>query len=334
MTSDSSSFSRDIDEQASLWAARLDGSDLSNAQCAELDAWLAAAPEHRDALAEYTTIDAILEEHLSADIEAPAVALGPPNQTAARSRPRVGWWWGAGLAAAAAVVIMLSTERPGTVSPERIATAIAQRQSVELSDGTAVQLNAHTNLVFEATSTTRRARLGGGQAFFEVDKDPDRPFIVDTPLGSVRVTGTAFDISTLTDDAITVTVTEGSVEVRLGEFNHQSPVAPIRLQAHDQLLVSRGQTNLRQLSAEALADEMAWRDGYLVVDDMPLAEVLVRFAHFHGRGISAAPDVARLSLSGRFPIDDLDAFLLGIETLHPVRVLRDQSGTIRIVSRS
>ncbi len=126
---------------------------------------------------------------------------------------------------------------------------------------------------------------------------------------------------------------EGSVEVRLGENESQSASAPLRLNARDQLIVSASQSTVRQPCEESLIDEIAWRDGFIVVDDIPLDDVLVRFAHFHGRGISASPEVADLAVSGRFPIADLDAFLLGLETIHPVRVIRDQSGTIRVVAR-
>lgn len=333
MKSTPSTFSGHVAEQASLWAVRMEGGDLTETQCTELDAWLVADPSHREALASYCQISTDLEQLLPELVASGGVSMPEVTNSEEVTKPHRLWWVGASLAAAAAIAVIFAPSSPTTPRLERIATAIAECKSITLSDGTNVELNAHTNLVFEATTTERRVRMGGGQAFFAVTKDPSRPFIVDTPLGSVRVTGTAFDVRTTTADAIAVTVTEGSVEVRLGENDNQSATAPILLEAHDQLTVTAGQSSVRKLSADDLADEVAWRDGLIVVDSASLSSVLQRFAHYHGIGISAAAEVADLKLSGRFPIADLDGFLHGLETIHPVRVIRDQSGTIRVVAR-
>jgi transmembrane sensor len=149
----------------------------------------------------------------------------------------------------------------------------------------------------------------------------------------VRVTGTAFDVRSLHAGNLAVTVAEGSVEIRLGENDRRSATAPIRLQSRDQLTLQDGQPQLRKLSESQLNRELAWREGQLALDNAPLHDVLDRFAHFHGTGISASPEVADLALSGQFTLTELDDFLLILETVHPVRVLRDQSGTIRVVSR-
>jgi len=268
-------------------------------------------------------LEAILPHLVSADdIEAPAPA-----------RPARWWWLGAGLAAAASLAFFFGPANRPVDKLERIATAIAKSQSVILSDGTVVELNAHTNLGFEATATERRVRLASGQAFFAVTKDTARPFIVDTPLGFVGVTGTAFDVRTMNADTIAVTVAEGTVEVRLGESDLRSASAPIQLSSHSQLTVQNGVPEIRQISDQELANELAWREGQLALDNAPLREVLDRFSHFHGVGISASSDIASLALSGRFTLADLDDFLLILETVHSVRVIRDQSGTIRVVSR-
>lgn len=321
-----------IHEEASLWAARLDDGELCEIQCAELDAWLVADPAHRDALAEYCNLSEAL------DLLVPALnstsAAAEHSHSSPASRPSRWWWLGAGLAAAASLVVFLHFSSPPTDGLERIATAIAECRSVSLSDGSVVELNAHTNLVFEASTTERRVRLGSGQAFFAVTKDEDRPFIVDTPLGSVRVTGTAFDVRTLAADSIAVTVAEGSVEVRLGENDLRGATAPIRLASHTQLTVEAGHAEVHNLSEDLLANELAWREGQLALDNAPLHQVLNRFSHFHGIGISASASVSDLELSGRFSLADLDDFLLILETVHPVRVIRDQSGTIRVVERN
>ena len=71
-------------------------------------------------------------------------------------------------------------------------------------------------------------------------------------------------------------------------------------------------------------------------DGVPLSAALARFARYHGRGITAAPEVANLSVGGRFSLDDLDGFLVALEAALPVRVTRGLSGTVQVgpVSRA
>lgn len=64
---------------------------------------------------------------------------------------------------------------------------------------------------------------------------------------------------------------------------------------------------------------------------VPLSSALARFARYHGRGITAAPEVANLSVGGRYSLDDLDGFLSSLETFMPtVHVTRDLSGRVYV----
>lgn len=319
-----------IDELASLWAVRLEDGDLNEIQCAELDSWLVADPRHHSALAEYCQLSAQLEAQL------PRFTASTSTVPAPLIRPRPRWWLPVGIAVAAAAcfAVVLTWQTSPSSSIERVSTSIAQRQSVTLSDGTIVDLNAHTSLFVDHTPRERRVRLAGGQAFFQVTSDTSRPFIVDTPSGSIRVTGTAFDVRQTTNEQIEVTVQEGSVQVRLGSRDHPQASAPFSLTAGDQLSNTAGPPRLHKLSPAALADSLAWRDGDIVFEMTPLHEAVARFAQYHGKGITTSPAVASLEISGRFNLDDLDEFLSGLESILPVRVNQDLSGTIRVEARS
>src|SRR5690606_22171746 len=161
-----------------------------------------------------------------------------------------------------------------------IATAVAQRQSITLSDGTKVDLNAHTRLEVAISASERRVRLAAGEAFFEVQKDPARPFIIETPTGSVRVTGTTFNVRSDAASSLEVTVVEGSVQVRTGgESSSSSP--PVSLGAGDRLSSGRTGVSVKALSDAAIADTLAWRQGQIVFDGVPLRQALARFSHYH-----------------------------------------------------
>lgn len=322
-----------IEETASLWAARLEGGSLSAHDQAELDRWLETDPRHRSVLAEFCQLSADTEPLLPKLIAAGELDRPDPGRRK-RTTPWSAWlgWGTATVAAAFAIVLWLSPA--SDLSPQGpIATAVAQRDALTLADGSRVELNARTSLQVDLGSAERRVRLASGQAFFQVSSDADRPFIVETPAGAVRVTGTAFDVRTLSNREIEVTVTEGSVQVNLGEQDDRPLAAPYQLRAGDQLVTDGPTTAVHTLNGAALADALAWRQGEIVFDETRLATVLSRFAHYHGRGIRAVSEAADLRLSGRFPLDDLDGLFTALETVLDVQIVRDQSGTVRVLPR-
>lgn len=325
------------EEQASLWAARLDGSTLSVDDQHGLETWLARHPAHRALLSTYCQFSADLEQHLPLIEGIRDESAGARKKTTpAQPRPWLRWPMMASVAlsAAAAVALVFWLARPPATQVERLASSVGQRQSVTLADGTRVELNAHTNLLVDLGAKERRVRLADGEAFFSVSKDAARPFIIETPGGSVRVTGTQFNVRAEANSPLEVTVLEGSVQVRPGESAVGRDAAPIALIAGDKLSVGPGEIAVRTLTSKDLNNALAWRQGQIVFVGTPLREALSRFARYHGRGITATADVADLRVGGRFALDDLDGFFSGLEEILPeVRVTRELSGTVRVSSR-
>lgn len=316
------------EEQASLWAARLDGSVLAAEDQQALEAWLAETPAHRELLSHYCQFSADLEQQLPALVEAGAVEL-PPASTPVHSRSWLKWGLGVGLAAAAVTVWLA---RPRTQF-ENVTSPMAVRQTLDLADGTRVELNAQTSLQVQIDRNGRRVRLASGEAFFAVHKDPARPFIVETPAGSVRVTGTRFDVRTEAAAPLEVTVVEGSVQVRPTDPAGR-PGAAVLLGAGNQLSAGPDGIEVRALSPTAVDDALAWRQGQIVFADVPLRTALAQFARYHGRGIAATAAAAEKRVGGRYSLDDLDGFLASLEEVLPVRVTRGPDGTIQVGLRT
>ena len=319
------------EEQAALWAARLDGSVLSADQRIALDAWLAADPAHRVLVSQYCQFSADLEQQmpllagireLSAEVQ-PSLATAQPH-------PWSRWPLMASVAltAAAAVALVFWLARPKSQF-EALATPLAHRSALTLADGTRVELNARTSLQVEIDGAQRRVRLTAGEAFFAVHKDPARPFIVETPAGSVRVTGTQFNVRAQSPSAYEVTVTEGSVQARPGDADGHA-ASPVALTAGDRFTAQAGIVSVQALSPAALDNDLAWRRGQTVFDGVPLREALARFARYHGREITVSPDAATLPIGGRFSLDDLDGFLAALPDVLPVKVTRHPDGSIEV----
>jgi len=315
------------DEQASLWAARLDGSALSAADRDALDIWLAADPSHRALLSSYCQFSADLEQQLP--LLAGIRDELSETKTAAKTAQPLPWLrWptlaGAALMVAAALAVILWQGRPQNQF-HSIATPVAQRQEVTLADGTHIELNAQTALIVELGADSRRVRLAGGEAFFSVSKDPARPFYVETPAGLIRVTGTQFNVRTEAAASLEVTVLEGTVQVRPG-----GAAEPRSLSAGHRLVRADNQVDLTTLSPEQLNNTLAWRQGQIVFDGTPLREALSRFARYHGRNLTATDAVAQKRVGGRYSLDDLTGFLTEIEGALSVRVTRGLDGAVQV----
>lgn len=320
-------------DEAALWAARLDGDSLEGERRAELDAWLARDPRHRALLSHYCQFSADLEKQLPELVAAGAVALPEPAPPARRFR----WGrslFGFGLAAAAVAAVTVWIAQPAAPFEDVVAAA-AQRTTHTLADGTRVELNARTRLRFEQAGTERRVRLEGGEALFAVSKDPGRPFVVQTATGTVHVTGTTFSVRAdpAASVALEVVVVEGSVQVKPG----QAPGNGYALTASQRLAAGPRGVSVSSLAPAALENALAWRDGYAVFEDVPLAEAVACFARYHDRRIAVAPEIADQRLGGFFRLDDFQAFIAGLEGMNlprPVQVKTDAGGMLAIGPRA
>jgi transmembrane sensor len=320
------------EEAASHWAARLEGSTLSAADRTGLDAWLAKNPGHRALLSAYCQFSADLEQTLPALASAGLIAV-PAKESPRRHGWGLGWFAGGALATlAAALVVWLAWP---AAAQEHLSTSAGQRVAHVLPDGTRVELNARTSLQLAFTGAERRVRMAEGEAFFTVSKNKARPFIIETPAGSVRVTGTVFDVRTEAASQLEVTVAEGSVQVR----PDSNGGAPLSLGAGDRLTASASAgVEVKPIDASALADTLAWREGKIVLNGVPLREALARFARYHGRGIILSTTVDARdphTIGSSYSLDDLAGFLNSIETRWPdLKVTPELNGTYRVTLRT
>ena len=118
------------------------------------------------------------------------------------------------LAAAATVLLAVGAGVYWTFAPkgERYDTPVGGLASVPMGDGSHVTLNTDSEIRIALTDTERRVELGRGEAYFEVSKDPNRPFVVRAGNKRVIAVGTKFSVRREGDD-IEIVVTEGKVRV-------------------------------------------------------------------------------------------------------------------------
>jgi transmembrane sensor len=212
-------------------------------------------------------------------------------------------------------------------STETLNTPFAKRQLVQLSDGSTAELNADTELRSDFRYGRRTIRLDRGEAFFAVAKDTAHPFVVTTPAGDIRVTGTAFNVRVAGNDQVVVTLVEGKVVVK-----------PVHAEATELLPSTQAaftsyHAGLRRLDPTDVDRATAWRRGEIVLDGLTLAEATEALSKFHGIAITVSSDVSQLKPGGTFPLDDLQGFLSALETALSVKVLGRGDGSYSIIAK-
>ena len=156
-----------------------------------------------------------------------------------------------------------------------------RRSRVQLEDGTIVQLNAGSRLVYPAVFTAgRREVYLEGEGFFDIAPDAQRPFFVYASGMETEVLGTTFNISAYPDDSLkTLVLASGSVRLHLekhGLFGQQ----PQQLKPAEMATISREGNQLR-VSRVNVAAYTAWKDGRLLFAATPLKDILKKLTRYY-----------------------------------------------------
>ena len=140
---------------------------------------------------------------------------------------------------------------------------------LQLADGTRVYLNSATDLRYPVafTGSERRVYLKG-EAYFEVAKDAEHPFIVVTDDVQVRVYGTSFNVNTLGADGVRTVLVEGKVGIRGQDSDREYVLKPNELAFYD--------WNSRDMKIETVDPDLytLWRKGIFVFERETLENIM------------------------------------------------------------
>lgn len=201
-------------------------------------------------------------------------------------------------------------------------TDVGEVKDLTLPDGTQVTLNTATVLSVSFESGKRQVSMLEGEAFFDVAKDPNRPFIIDTGTQRIQVIGTKFNVRK-EEQGVKVAVVEG--KVRVARVQPQVS-GTVELVSQDYLLEA-GVIGSFSLTAEVVAAadlERAhaaqdWRRGVFKFDDVYLAEVIKELNRYRKKKIRMADESASsLRVSGVFHVSDNSALLQALEDILPI----------------
>lgn len=148
------------------------------------------------------------------------------------------------------------------------------QEKISLPDGSSVWLNQNSQLSYpEAFSDSVRLITLEGEAYFEVEKDPERPFIVQAGPVATKVLGTSFNIRAYqADTLITVALIEGRVRVETPGVLASSSRETLLLPNEKMLFSKRSNQQTKQTFTGNLP--YAWKEAVVYFDGASVQEVI------------------------------------------------------------
>lgn len=233
-----------------------------------------------------------------------ARSSSPPSAgRSRRSRWLRGAAWTAGLAAALALAIGLTRRAPNAApraeTPTTFRTTAAEVRTVRLHDGTVVRLAPASQLRVDPELGDRQVWLSG-RAFVTVASDPNRPFVVRTPIGDAIAIGTRFELRA-ERDSLRLLVVEGHVRLA-------TPAGGVNVLAGEMTEFADGAVGA-VVSVPEPHLLVSWAGNFLAFESTPLAAVAAEIEGRYGIPIKVLdPDLRTRTVTGEFtdvPIQSL-----------------------------
>lgn len=347
--------SRQIERTAAAWLARRDRDDWNASAMAELEAWLGEATTHRvaylrlqsawthsgrlKALGAGVAAGVIPErgqwsrspfgtnESTSTPHKAPQqpgqeipdlgeLTFAPRTPLRPSHRRR---YAGAAVALVVALAAGWGWQRQASVEHASYLTAMGSLQTVPLSDGSSAILSSDSQMQVALSRAKRHIELDQGEAFFEVSKDPRRPFVVSVGGRQVVAVGTRFSVRRDGAD-LRVVVTEGTVRLESNTPGASRQTPTTLLQAGSVAHATSRGLLVRTGSVEDAERQLDWRGGYLAFHDTPLQDAAAEFNRYNARKIVVADsEVGAMRVGGNFRWSNTEAFVRLLEQAFPVR---------------
>ncbi len=167
-----------------------------------------------------------------------------------------------------------------------ISTPNGGQYQLILPDGSKVFLNAASSLKYPIRfNTAERLVTLQGEAYFEITKHPDKPFIVSSIGQSVRVLGTHFNVASYKDEPVTTTLAEGKIEISQPSSSEKTILKP-----GQQCTITNTGIAVAQVNPE---DVIAWKDGLFIFSNTELKAVFKQLERWYDVEVDYAtvPDI-------------------------------------------
>lgn len=181
-----------------------------------------------------------------------------------------------------------------------VTVPVGQRVNLQLPDGTSVWLNASSEIIYPAyfSGSTREIHLNG-EAYFEVEHNASKPFIVHTETFDIKVLGTKFNVEAYKGmEGFTTALMEGSVEVTDRKNKDKS----VRLYPAQKVAFRNGELCKSPIDNY---DVYRWREGLICFKETRFADLMRQLEKNYGVRILINNEAVKEKVfSGKFRTTD------------------------------
>lgn len=204
----------------------------------------------------------------------------------------------------------------GLLQNENIAVVAAkgEKKTIHLPDGSLVFLNSNSSISYSKNFKNNRELQLIGEAYFEVVKNPEKPFLVKTDKITTRVLGTSFNIEAYKNSRIKVSVNTGKVEVDIKEI-----IEKIFLTKNQQLSFMTGSQAV--LLTDNSEDFNAWTRNTIVLNNTSLGDAAKIIENWYDIKINfSSKKLKEMTISGKFKNEKLSNVLKSIAIVKELEI--------------
>jgi transmembrane sensor len=318
-------------DEASTWIAKLDRG-LTDAETRELQDWMAASAANRELLLQMAEIwdDSNVLSRLSTVF--PHTGEQPAREKVSAKKQFV---------IAASVLVMMTAGLWAVMSgglfkavpeAEMVAsqgvyeTAIGDHSTIELSDGSLLDMNTNSLVRVVYSPTARAIYLERGEINIEVMRDKSRPLSVIAGDRVIQAVGTAFNVKLNSSQEIELVVSHGKVLVGVRPEQSNTTISEqpslIDVANDNGLLVEKGgfvvlsdaAPEVELLAPKEIEVRLSWADGNLVFRGEPLSDIVEEISRYTTvEFVFLDEDIKKVRVGGLFKAGDVSGFLAALQ---------------------
>ncbi|WP_281547059.1 FecR domain-containing protein [Pseudoalteromonas sp. PAR1] len=325
-----------VDEIAAGWVVKMEESDLTKKEVAELNSWLKESEANKKMLVE----TAFVYGH--SDILKNLEKLVPLKAQSLKRKKPVESKWAIPIVVSFFLVCFSFLYRlypQDSFVTQVYSTKIGENSEFSLNDGSVVTLNTNTRISVQFSKSQRNVFLEEGQAFFNVAKDSSRPFTVSTDLGEVRAVGTAFGVYKRSE-GVEVIVEEGTVAVKTSDnkFDTNNLKASLdkdtfqsgtKVTAGQMVIYSSEVSKVSSISHEKLTTKLLWKKGMILFEGEPLIKVVNEFSRYSKLKVRIVDmELSSIKVDGIFNVHDIEGMLASLRLNFNIELVKESDSVV------
>jgi len=191
--------------------------------------------------------------------------------------------------------------KQANTSLNHIIIPYGKRSDIILADGTHIWLNSGSQLSYPSEfKTDSREVYLSGEALFDVNANPKKPFYVITKNIKIKVLGTIFNVSSYDEDN---TVQTALLRGKVTAGENKLFASTINLAPGELLTYSKKNSTLLKEKVD-VKSYASWVNGYLIFINVPITEVFMKLERYYNQDIKIEDSLEKITFSGKLDLKD------------------------------